>query len=123
MTEIEYGEMRNAIKGVKSVFNNDIEPFINIPSVSEQKGGNRFFRTLKYPVQLYKVAAVIAICGRLYCTSKIKTKRINPVLASTILLLYIGLIRSIHIYDTGEIAKNNVHFSQDKLKQTESKNF
>ncbi len=61
MTEEEYNDLRNTINSLPNYFTRDIEPITNIPPIGYNCKKNRFTKFIQYPLQLYKVAAIIII--------------------------------------------------------------
>lgn len=70
MTEDEYSEMRNTLKYTVGFFSNTAEPSMDESEltslVAKNKRENNVIKLLKYPVQLYKVAASLLIVLGLY---------------------------------------------------------
>jgi len=61
MTESQYNEMRKTIHDMKVVLDKDIEPLTGVNGISRYTAKSKFLRFIQYPVQLYQVAASIAL--------------------------------------------------------------
>ena len=61
MTESQYNEMRKTIYDMKVVLDKDIEPLTGVPGILRYTARSKFLRFIQYPVQLYQVAASIAL--------------------------------------------------------------
>ncbi len=59
MTKEEYNDLRKAIFTLPKYFEKDIDPIINIPQFAHHERKNKFKYLLLYPLQLYKVAAIV----------------------------------------------------------------
>ena len=103
MTESQYNEMRKTINDIKVVLDKDIEPDICVPNMPIYTLKSKLLRFIKYPVQLYQVAASIAIILSTYfIIQKTNQNSITRVLANndTVFVYQTDTIYTA-VYDTG----------------------
>ena len=77
MTEEEYNDLRNTINSLPNYFMRDIEPITNIPPIGYKHKNNRFTKFILYPLQLYKVAAIIIIAFFLFNINQHNNENLN----------------------------------------------
>lgn len=107
MTEEEYNDLRNTIYSMPNYFMRDIEPITNIPTIGYKHKKNRFTKFILYPLQLYKVAAIIIIAFFLFNINQHNNENLNSELLTqndTVLINKIDTITQI-IHDTVWVAE------------------
>lgn len=107
MTESQYNEMRKTIHDMKVVLDKDIEPLTGVPGLPRYTSGNKFLRFIQYPVQLYQVAASIALILLTYfIIQKTDQNSTSNILASndTVLVYQTDTVYTT-VYDTVSIGE------------------
>jgi len=77
MTEEEYSGLRNTIHSLPNCFMREIEPITNIPPIDYKHKKNKFTKFILYPLQLYKVAAIIIIAYFLFNINQHNNENLN----------------------------------------------
>jgi hypothetical protein len=121
MTESQYNEMRKTISNIKVILDRDIEPVLSAPNIPQFTTKSKFLRFIKYPVQLYQVAASIAIILSTYfIIQKTNHNSINKVLASndTVFVRQTDTIYT-PVYGTGSIKEIATPSHQNKSQRAD----
>ncbi|MHC1690085.1 MAG: hypothetical protein AB9833_04565 [Bacteroidales bacterium] len=77
VTEEEYNDLRNTIHSLPNYFMRDIEPITNIPPIDYKHKKNIFTKFILYPLQFYKVAAIIIIAYFLFNINQHNNENLN----------------------------------------------
>ena len=108
---------------MKVVLDKDIEPLTGVPGLPRYTSGNKFLRFIQYPVQLYQVAASIAIILSTYfIIQKTNQNSITRFLANndTVFVYQTDTIYTA-VYDTGRIREIAAPGHQNYSKRPENK--
>lgn len=110
MSENQYTEMRAAIYKVNNLTKPDIEARIYMSQNLNQKESNKISKFLNYPVQIYKIAASIAILTAGYLLIQKSNQNSTDKLISNNKTITVHVTDTVYrqVYDTVKIVENKV---------------
>ncbi len=110
MSENQYTEMRAAIYKVNNLIEPDIEARIYMSQNLNQKESNKISKFLNYPVQIYKIAASIAILTAGYLLIQKSNQNSTDKLLSNYKTITVHVTDTVYrqVYDTVKIVENKV---------------
>ena len=110
MSENQYTEMRAAIYKVNNLIKPDIEARIYMSQNLNQKESNKISKFLNYPVQIYKIAASIAILTAGYLLIQKSNQNSTDKLISNNKTITVHVTDTVYrqVYDTVKIVENKV---------------